>query len=112
MARKVELEIERLRSLFPASIEVSVERSQDGGFFANISTFPGCVTQADSFSELIEMVNDAVRTYFEIPEGYLPHMPTYLPPVQVVRRLDVFPVVEKRTNIQFRLPSSNEAVAC
>ena len=80
MVKKQTIEVNKLRGLFPRGITVHVNRSMDGGFVATIKTFPGCVTQADSFSELIDMVNDAVRTYFEIPKKYLPHMPTYLPP--------------------------------
>lgn len=111
MLKKQSLEINRLRSLFPHSISIKVERSKDGGFVAEIKTFPGCITQADSFSELIEMVNDAVRTYFEVPKDYSSYMPTYLPLVKEAQRFDVFPVVETETEMHLTLPSSNEKVA-
>jgi predicted RNase H-like HicB family nuclease len=61
-------EIYRLRALFPKEIEVAVNRSEDGGFVATIPAFPGIITEADTFSELIEMVNDAMLTYFGLME--------------------------------------------
>ncbi|MCR4328681.1 MAG: type II toxin-antitoxin system HicB family antitoxin [Patescibacteria group bacterium] len=77
ISKKQIVEINRLRGLFPKSIRVRVERSADGGFCAEVKTFPGCVTEANTFSELIEMVNDAVRTYFEVPERLVSYMPIY-----------------------------------
>jgi predicted RNase H-like HicB family nuclease len=67
--------------LFPTEIDVSVSRSELGKYWAEIITFPNCFTEADSFSGLIEMINDAVRTYFEIPKKYLSFMPNYISPI-------------------------------
>lgn len=69
--------IEYFRKLFPKSIEVKVNLSEEGGYWAEILTFPGCFTQAETFAELIEMVNDAVVTVLEVPRKYLSYMPTY-----------------------------------
>lgn len=110
IGKKQSLEINKLRGHFPKHITVRVERSQDGGFYAEVKSFPGCVTEADTFSELIEMVNDAVKTYFEIPEQYLPYMPTYIPPLKEAQRLDVFPIREKEMELRLELPN-REAVA-
>jgi predicted RNase H-like HicB family nuclease len=74
-----EKEIRDLRSRFANPINVEVTRPAEGGFVADIKTFPGCFTEADSFSSLIEMINDAIRTYFEVPEKYAEFMPTYMP---------------------------------
>lgn len=110
MAQKRILQVNKLRSLFPKSVQVNVRRSKDGGFVAVIKTFPGCITQADSFSELIEMVNDAIRTYFEVPKEYLPFMPTYLPLLKEAQRFDVFPITATSTEIKMELPSAREKV--
>ena len=40
--------IKDLRSKFPAQINVKVSRSDDGGFIAEILSFPGCFTQGDT----------------------------------------------------------------
>ncbi|MGB7958193.1 MAG: type II toxin-antitoxin system HicB family antitoxin [Minisyncoccia bacterium] len=111
MDQKKLLEINKLRGLFPKVLEVGIKRSENGGFVAAIKTLPGCATQADSFSELIEMVNDAARTYFEIPQKLSPYMPTYLPPLKVAQAFDLFPVAKQRTEIKLQLPNSREALA-
>jgi predicted RNase H-like HicB family nuclease len=96
-------EINRLRSLFPHEVSVKVHRSQDGGFYAEILTFPGSFTEADSFSELLEMLNDAVRTYFEVPLNYIGYMPTYLPSVELAQYFDEFPVRKGEDKLKLKL---------
>ncbi len=63
----------------PSRLEVEVHRTAEGKFWAKVLNLPGCVTQADSFGELIEMINDAVHTYFEIPEKISQHLGIYIP---------------------------------
>jgi predicted RNase H-like HicB family nuclease len=99
--------------LFPHVIRVRVERSKDGGFCAKIITFPGCFTEANTFSELIEMVNDAIKTYFEIPDKYIPFMPNYVPPIRVARKLDIFPPIANKDLKVMNLELPNrETIAC
>lgn len=92
-------EINRFRALFPREIRVGVVRSENGDFVAQINTFRGLFTEGSNFSELIEMVNDAVKTYYEVPEKFIPYMPNYIPPLEVAQLLDVFPVTNVRKNI-------------
>ena len=61
------------------SIRVKIGKSKDGGFWVEILSLPGCFTQAESGEELFVMVNDAVYTYFNIPENYFPFLPRYFP---------------------------------
>ena len=95
--------IKELRSLFPAEIGVKVRRSADGGFFAEVLTFPRVITEADTFSELIEMVNDAVLSYFEIPGKYASFVPNYLPSLRMAQEFGVFPATEKAKSLKMRL---------
>ena len=44
--------IQELRDQFPEYIDVNVTPCEEGGFFAEVVTFPGCVTQGETFSEL------------------------------------------------------------
>ncbi|MEK7665162.1 MAG: hypothetical protein AAB361_03400 [Patescibacteria group bacterium] len=94
--------INKLRSLFPSQIIAKVHRSKSGKFCAEIITYQGCFTEADTFSGLIEMVNDAVRTYFEIPEKYLSFMPDYLPSIELAQVFSAFPVKEKTQELKFK----------
>lgn len=104
LTKDVQQLIEELRSGFPAKIAVRVTRSRDGGFVASILSIPGAITQADSLSELLDMVNDAVRTYFGVPKKYVSFMPTYLPSAELLRYLDAFPVREVEKQVTLSLP--------
>ena len=42
-----------------------VRNEDEGGFSAQCIEFPGIITQADTESELAEMMTDAVNGYFE-----------------------------------------------
>lgn len=51
----------------PDKLKVQVIKSKNGGLTAIVADYPGCITYADSPSELIETLNDAILTYFEVP---------------------------------------------
>lgn len=53
----------------PKIIRVKVTKSKNGGFTAVLVDYPGCITYADTPSELVENINDAVLTYFEVPRN-------------------------------------------
>src|SRR3989339_1864650 len=92
---KAKKEINKLLGLFPSLVTVKVRRSECGKFCVEIITFPGCFTEADTFYGLIEMVNDAIRTYFEVPEKYSSFMPEYLCPVNMAQHFKAFPITSK-----------------
>jgi antitoxin HicB len=50
----------------PYTIEI-VRDDSDGevGFVARVVELPGCLTQADDFTELGEMIEDAMRVWIE-----------------------------------------------
>ncbi len=47
----------------PYTIEVI--RDESGGFFAKVLELPGCMTQAENFAELAEMIHDAMTAWIE-----------------------------------------------
>ena len=98
-------EIHELRNKFPSTVRVKAARSEDGGFIAEIVTFPGCFTQGNTFSELVEMINDCIKCYLDIPEKYFAYMPTYLAPLSMAQYFDAFPVSKKEKEL--RMPLSN-----
>ncbi len=69
----------QLQSQFPDFIKVKINESKDGGYWVEILNVHGCFTQVDNIQELFSMVNDAVYTYFDIPEEYRMQMPRYFP---------------------------------
>ena len=51
----------------PYTIEVIRDENEDDpGWVARVLELPGCITQADDFEELGEMIEDAMRGWFEI----------------------------------------------
>ncbi len=50
----------------PYTIEITQDES-DGytGWFAKVEELPGCMTQADTFDELGEMIEDAKRAWIK-----------------------------------------------
>ena len=51
----------------PYSIEVVRDEGEDySGWFARVVELPGCMTQADSFEELGEMIEDAMGAWIEV----------------------------------------------
>jgi predicted RNase H-like HicB family nuclease len=63
----------------PDNVEVDIKEDEKGNYFANMKSLPGCATQARNPQELFEMVNDAIFTYFEVPEQYQPYLKVYIP---------------------------------
>jgi len=52
----------------PDHLDFLIEITNDGWFIAECKNFPGLFTQARSKQELLDMVNDAVLTYFSVPK--------------------------------------------
>jgi len=96
---KAKKEINKFLGLFPSRVTVRVHRSEGGKFCAEIITFPGCLTEADNFYELIEMINDAIRVYFEIPEKYSSFMPVYLCAIETARQFNAFPATNRKPEV-------------
>jgi antitoxin HicB len=47
--------------------EVVIKRDEEGGgWFARVPDLPGCMTFAESFEELLPMIEDAKRGYIEV----------------------------------------------
>ncbi|HSA97738.1 MAG TPA: type II toxin-antitoxin system HicB family antitoxin [Candidatus Nitrosotenuis sp.] len=46
-------------------LSFAIRNEEEGGFSAQCIEIPGIITQADTESELKEMINDAVSGYFQ-----------------------------------------------
>ena len=42
-------------------LKTIIHNSEDGGYWAQVPAIPGCVTQGDSFEELLENIYEAVE---------------------------------------------------
>ncbi|MFH1145449.1 MAG: hypothetical protein V1707_00590 [bacterium] len=52
----------------PDGLSIHIKMTNDGWLVATAPDLPGLVTQARNRVELLEMVNDAVLTYFDVPK--------------------------------------------
>lgn len=87
----MEKEVEKIINQFPGELPVSIRCSEEGGFYAEVRIVEEVITtQGETLSELIEMINDAVYTYFEVPRKYLSVMPAYVPPVETAQDLKLY----------------------
>jgi antitoxin HicB len=45
---------------------IEVKRNEDGTYFAKVKELPGCMTEADTFAEVEEMIRDAMIAWIEV----------------------------------------------
>ena len=69
--------LDRAKQL-PKKLTVFYSPAEEGGYVACVKELPHCYTQADNLGDLVTMVNDAVRTYLDIPPS-AKGLPYYLP---------------------------------
>ena len=103
LTQRNEQEVRRFRDALPRQIEVRVRRSEDGGFVATVTSLSGVHTEGETFSELIDMVNDAVYSYHDIPENLRSFVPTYVPPFSMAQELGLFPVSREEEDVTMQL---------
>jgi antitoxin HicB len=53
----------------PYTIEI-IPDVEDGGYVARIKELPGCLTQADTWEELIRMIDEAKEGWLEVALEY------------------------------------------
>jgi antitoxin HicB len=53
----------------PYTIEI-IPDTEDGGYVARIKELQGCMTQADSWEELIQMIEEAKEGWLEVALEY------------------------------------------
>lgn len=76
---KTKIQLRSYKASLPPRITVEIHKAERGGMWAKVKELPGCYTQADSFFELIEMVNDAIYTYLGIPVKLMSRFGYYMP---------------------------------
>ena len=79
--KKSEQEYIKYSMILPRILNVNVNRAEEDGYWAEIKEMPGCYTQADNFYDLIEMINDAIFTYFDVPKKIRKSLGQYIPEV-------------------------------
>lgn len=73
--------IQFYRKSLPKEIRVLIHKAEGQGYWATIKGkgLNNCYTQAEKYSELVEMVNDAIFTHLDIPKKFRREVGIYLP---------------------------------
>ncbi|MDP2741745.1 MAG: type II toxin-antitoxin system HicB family antitoxin [bacterium] len=66
------------KGLMPNQLTLDIHKTEEG-FWAKVKELPHCYTQAKDFFELIEMINDSIYTYLDIPDKFRKLVGFYLP---------------------------------
>ena len=45
--------------------KVIVHEAEEGGYWAEVPSVPGCATQGDTYEEALENIKDAIRLHIE-----------------------------------------------
>jgi predicted RNase H-like HicB family nuclease len=73
---------------------VSIETCEEGGFFADCSTFQGCHVEGDTYPEVIENIEDAIKAHIEIRKEHNEFVPSVV--VEDKTKIDInFPIFVK-----------------
>lgn len=75
---KREKNLQFYKQLMPEQLTVEIHKTEKG-LWAKVKELPHCYTQGKSFFELIQMLNDAIYTYLEIPNKFRKDAGFYLP---------------------------------
>lgn len=54
-----------LRIIYPMKIKVVVHNAEEGGYWAEVPTIPGCATQGETLEELLQNLREAINGCLE-----------------------------------------------
>lgn len=75
---KKEKNLQFYKKLLPERLTLEINKTEEG-FWAEVKELPHCYTQGNTFLELIEMINDSIYTYLEVPQKFRKKVGYYLP---------------------------------
>ena len=52
-------------------IKIIVHQAQEGGYWAEVPALPGCVTQGETYDELLKNINEAIEAALSVDESEL-----------------------------------------
>ncbi|MBE9054828.1 type II toxin-antitoxin system HicB family antitoxin [Sphaerospermopsis sp. LEGE 08334] len=47
-------------------LKIIVHQAEEGGYWAEVPSLPGCATQGDSFEELLQNLYEAIEGYLSV----------------------------------------------
>lgn len=49
-------------------LKVIVHEAEEGGYWAEVPALPGCVTQGETFEELLQNLYEAIEGWFDVED--------------------------------------------
>jgi predicted RNase H-like HicB family nuclease len=53
-------------------LKVIVHEAEEGGYWATVPALPGCVSEGDSWDEMLANIREAIECYLDVPEPAVP----------------------------------------
>ena len=50
-------------------LQIIVHQAEEGGYWAEVPSLPGCATQGDDFEELLQNLYEAIEGYLSVDEN-------------------------------------------
>jgi predicted RNase H-like HicB family nuclease len=48
-------------------IKVVIHEAVEGGYWANVPALPGCVSEGDTWDEMLANIREAIECYLDVP---------------------------------------------
>ena len=52
-------------------IKVVIHEAEEGGYWANVPALPGCVSEGDTWDEMLANIREAIECYQDVPASPL-----------------------------------------
>jgi predicted RNase H-like HicB family nuclease len=56
----------------PMKLKIIIHEAEEGGFWAEVPAIPGCVTQGETFAELLANIYEAVEGCLSVDMQHIP----------------------------------------
>ena len=53
-------------------LKVVIHEAEEGGYWATVPALPGCVSEGDTWEEMLHNIRDAIACYLDAPDEPLP----------------------------------------
>jgi predicted RNase H-like HicB family nuclease len=61
-----------MREAQSMKIKVIVHEADEGGYWANVPALPGCVSEGETWEEILANIREAIECYLDVPEFPVP----------------------------------------
>jgi predicted RNase H-like HicB family nuclease len=53
-------------------LKVVIHKAEEGGYWATVPALPGCVSEGDTWEEMLSNIREAIACYLDAPDTPLP----------------------------------------